>query len=73
MNALGVMITSSFSYLTLKTRRQETVEKRSEHTSRFTEVIEISSDEEERCFPLLAPGQSVCKVLTISSESVLPS
>ena len=58
-------------YPVLTTRRQETVEKRSELTSRFTQVIEISSDE-ERCFPLLAPGQSVCKVLTISSESVLP-
>ena len=73
MNALGMMVSFSFSYPTLTTRRQEAVEKRRGHTSRFTEVIEISSDEEERCYSLSAPGQSICKVLTISSASVLPS
>ena len=72
MNALGVMIRSSLCLPTLTTHRQELVEKQREHTSHFTEVIEISSDEEERCFSLSAPGQSVCEVLTNSSESVLP-
>ena len=61
MSALGVMITSGFSLPPLTTRRQEAVEKRSEHTSSFTEVIEISSDEEERCFSFSTLGQSFVK------------
>ena len=71
MSASGVVVSSSCSLPALTVCRKGVVEKRSEHTSSFTEVIEISSDE-ERCLFLSVPSQSLCKVLTIGSALVLP-
>lgn len=51
-----------------QTCRQEANEKRSE-PSGFTEVIEISSDEEERFLFISTLGQFDYNVLTISSAS----
>ena len=61
MKDLGAMNSSSSSLPALTARRQEVAEQRSEHTSSFNEVIEISSDE-ERCLFLSALGQSLCSV-----------
>ena len=66
-----MMVSSSCFLPALTACRKGVVEKRSEHTSCFTEVIEISSDE-ERCLFLSVPSQSLCKVLTISSALVPP-